>query len=473
MDSFPLFLAGAWDDGEGTLDVHSPWDGSVVARTARAGPRELELAAEAALTAFEQSRRSPAWQKSELLERVARLLEEQAETFARALVGEAGKPIRLARAEVARGVHTLKCAAALSLRGELLPLDTAPWGAGCMGFYRRVPAGPVAAIAPFNFPLNLALHKIAPAVAAGNTVVLKPASRTPLTALMAAELFAEAGAPPGLLSVLPCGREAGDRLVADPRFRVLTFTGSPEAGWAMRARAGRKRVVLELGGNAAAVVHEDADLELAVERICTGAFGFSGQSCISVQRVLAHESILDELLERLAAAAGALVTGDPGREETDLGPLIDSNAAERVIGLVDRARAAGARVLCGGTRAGAVVAATVLTGVAPDSDLERRELFGPVVSVSGYREFEDALRRVDDSVYGLQAGLFTRDLERVFRAWEGLEVGGLMVNEVPTFRVDSMPYGGVKESGMGREGPEWALEHMTERRLLVVRRKAP
>ncbi len=471
-DHYPLFLAGRWVDTHSKIQVRSPWDGSLVGTVARAGKEELEEAAREAARAFEWTRSVPTWEREGILSRAAEILERRAEEFAMTLVREAGKPIRFARAEVARAVHTLRLSSAQASRitGKIIPIDTAPWGKGKIGFVRYVPAGPVAAISPFNFPLNLSLHKVGPAVAAGNPSVLKPATSTPITACKLASLFEEAGAPPGWLSVVPCDRKLGSVLVEDSRFGVLSFTGSPAAGWKIRERAGRKKVALELGGNAAVILHEDADLDRAVPKIVLAAFGFAGQSCISVQRILIHESIYGEASERLYNAVKAVKAGDPMDEDTVVGPLITREAADRVVDWIGKAREAGAKVLCGGEREGNLVQPTLLENVPRRAEVDRLEVFGPVANLHEYGDFEEALAQVNDSVYGLQAGVFTRDVERIFRAWEDLEVGGVVVNDVPTFRVDSMPYGGVKESGAGREGPEWAMEHMTEPRLLVLHR---
>ena len=469
-DHYPLFLAGRWVDTGSKIPVRSPWDGRLGATVAGAGERELEDAARAAAEAFEWTRLASTWERERILRIVADRLEERAEEFARTLVMEAGKPIRFARAEVARAVHTLRLSAAQASRitGKIIPIDTAPWGKGKTGFVRYVAAGPVAAISPFNFPLNLSLHKVGPAVAAGNPSVLKPASSTPVTACKIASLFEEAGAPPGWLSVVPCDRNLGQRLVDDPRFKVLSFTGSPAAGWEIRRRADRKKVALELGGNAAVILHEDADLDRAIPKIVLAAYGFAGQSCISVQRILAHEGILEEVRERLLAAIAAIRAGDPMDEDTVVGPLITKKAADRVMEWIGRAREAGARVLCGGEREGNLIQPTLLEEVPRDAEVDRLEVFGPVANLHVYEEFEEALAQVNDSTYGLQAGVFTRDMDGIMKAWRDLEVGGIVVNDVPTFRVDSMPYGGVKDSGTGREGPEWAMEHMTEPRLLVL-----
>ncbi len=469
-DHYPLFLAGRWLDTGEKLQVQSPWDGRVVATVARAGEKELEEAARAAEEAFEKTRRAPTWEREEILRKAADRLEGRAEEFARTLVLEAGKPIRFARAEVARAVHTLRLSAGRASRitGKIIPIDTAPWGTGKIGFVRYVPAGPVAAISPFNFPLNLSLHKVGPAVAAGNPSVLKPASSTPVTACKLASLFEEAGAPAGWLSVVPCDRNLGERLVEDPRFKVLSFTGSPAAGWEIRKRAGRKKVALELGGNAAVILHEDADLVRAIPKIVTAAYGFAGQSCISVQRILVHAGILGEVRERLLAEIAEVKAGDPMEEDTTVGPLITEKAADRVMEWIGRAREAGAEVLCGGERDGNLIQPTLLEKVPREAEVDRLEVFGPVANLHAYEDFDAALAQVNDSIYGLQAGLFTSDMGRIMRTWEEVEVGGLVVNDVPTFRVDSMPYGGVKESGAGREGPEWAMEHMTEPRLLVL-----
>jgi glyceraldehyde-3-phosphate dehydrogenase (NADP+) len=352
-------------------------------------------------------------------------------------------------------------------------MDLAAHGAGRLGIVKRVPVGPVAAISPFNFPLNLTAHKIAPAIAAGNPIVLKPATKTPLSAILLARIVVEAGLPPEAISVLPMPRKVGDRLVTDERFRLLTFTGSSAVGWDMKARAGKKRVILELGGNAGVIVDESADLEFAVSRVATGGFAFAGQSCISVQRVYVHAHIFESFSAQLVSAVEKLVVGDPLDAGTDLGPMIDPGEAERIEEWVREAVAAGARVLTGGTRVGqASFAPTVLTAVPRDAKVCSQEVFAPVVVLEPFTSIDDAVTEVNRSSYGLQAGIFTADLEHALRAFDEIEVGGVMVNDVPTYRIDNMPYGGVKDSGLGREGPKYTIEEMTEPRLLVINRRS-
>jgi acyl-CoA reductase-like NAD-dependent aldehyde dehydrogenase len=396
---------------------------------------------------------------------------DRAEELAQALCIEAGKPIRDSRGEVSRLVDTFRIAAeeATRIGGEVLPMDVTPRAKAYTGIWKRVPVGACSLISPFNFPLNLAAHKIAPAIAAGCPFVLKPASATPVGALLIGEVLAETDLPPGAFSILPCPRGEADRLVTDERFRLLSFTGSPEVGWDLKARAGKKKVVLELGGNAGVIVDEGADLEDAVSRLVVGAFYQSGQSCIKAQRILVHESIYADLRERLVAATRALVLGDPRDEATFLGPLISVGDAERLEGWIRSAVARGARVLCGGGRSGAMLEATLLEDVPKNEAIVCREAFGPVSVLSSFREFDAALDEINDTAFGLQAGVFTRDLYKAQRAWDRLEVGAVLVGEVPSWRVDHMPYGGVKDSGFGREGLRFAIEDMTEIRLLVIR----
>ncbi|MFO1540927.1 MAG: aldehyde dehydrogenase family protein [Chloroflexota bacterium] len=388
----------------------------------------------------------------------------------RTIAREAGKPIRDALGEVDRAILTFRLGAseAERLGGEVMPLDLNPASKGRIGITRRFPVGPVAAISPFNFPLNLAAHKIAPAIAAGCPVVLKPPTKDPLTMLLVAQIIEAAGLPAGALSVLPMTREAGDRLVTDPRFRLLTFTGSPAVGWSMKERAGKKKVVLELGGNAGAIVDRTADIDWAVKRALVGAFSFSGQVCISVQRLVIHEDVWEPFVERFVAGARALRVGDPLDPETAVGPMLDAGQARRIASWVDEAVAQGARVLCGGTADGAFYPPTVLADVPPTARVCTQEAFAPVVTLSRFRDLAEAFAIVNDSAFGLQAGLFTNDLAGAFAAFEELEVGGVILNDVPTYRIDHMPYGGVKDSGLGREGLRYAIEDMTEIRILVV-----
>jgi acyl-CoA reductase-like NAD-dependent aldehyde dehydrogenase len=463
-----LFAAGEWI---ATGDVHqilSPHTGDVVARVHRARPGDVESAIASALKAAPAMGSLPAWRRAGILHAIGDGIASRRDELARILALEAGKPLKAGRAEADRAAFTFHTGAEEALRqgGELLRLDWAPWGDDRIGITRRFPLGPVAAITPFNFPLNLVAHKIAPSIAAGNTMVLKPASQTPGPALVLAELAAAAGLPAGALSVLPASPRAAEPLVTDERLKMITFTGSASVGWDIRRRAGRKRVALELGGNAAVVVHGDADLARAAERIVFGGFGYSGQSCISVQRIFVQKRVHGDFLSELLPRVAALKPGDPLDEATDIGPLITTGDAERAQRWIEEAVAAGARVLIGGGRQGAILAPTVLDGVSPSMKVSCEEVFAPVVAVSAYETLDEALDRVNDTRYGLQAGIFTRDAPSIWKAYERLEVGGLMVDDVPTYRIDHMPYGGVKESGTGREGLRYAIEEMTEPRLL-------
>jgi acyl-CoA reductase-like NAD-dependent aldehyde dehydrogenase len=455
------------------MDVRSPFDGALIGQTWLAGDAEFDAAANAAVAAAGPLGAMATYERAEVLTRVSAELRTRKDEIARVLAGEAGKPIKDARVEADRAAMTFQVAAeeARQLRGEVIPLDLAPHGKGRIGITRRFPIGPVAAISPFNFPLNLSAHKLAPAIAAGNPIVLKPATKTPLSALMLGDMMSRAGLPAGAVSVLPMARATGDRLVTDERFKLLTFTGSSAVGWDMKGRAGRKKIILELGGNAAVIVDDSADLEFAAERVATGGFAFAGQSCIAVQRVYVHDRIFDDFAARLTARVMALRVGDPLDPAIDVGPMISEDEAERVHTWVEEAVAAGARVLVGGRRlSGALYAPTVLTDAPPDSKVSAEEVFAPLVGLYRFARMEEALSAVNRSMYGLQAGLFTNSLEHSLRAFDELDVGGVIVNDVPTWRIDHMPYGGVKASGLGREGPHYTIEEMTELKLLVVNR---
>ncbi len=467
----PVLLAGSWEETATPLDVVNPHDGSVVASTFAAGEAELERATKAAVAAAPGMRRLAAYERAEILARAGDELRRRREEIGRTIAAEVGKAIRDATAEADRGVQTFQAAAeeARRIAGEQIPIDLAPHGKGRIAFTRRFPIGPVAAISPFNFPFNLAAHKLAPAIAAGNPVVLKPASKTPLSALILAEALDRAGVPKGALSVLPMSRATGERMVTDDRFRLLTFTGSSSVGWGMKARAGRKRVVLELGGNAGVIVDETADVERAVARIAVGGFALAGQSCISVQRVYVHRRLFERFAGMLVEKVEALKVGDPMDPATDLGPMIDEGEAERVDAWIQEAVREGARVLTGGKRLGkALYAPTVLVDAPPDAKVCAEEVFAPLVGLYAFDDFDRALEEVNRSAYGLQAGVFTNDLRNALAAFDRLEVGGVMVNEVPSWRMDAMPYGGVKNSGLGREGPRYAIEEMTETKIVIV-----
>lgn len=465
-----FLLNGLWIDDGPAVPVRSPYNGEVVANVVAATRADAVEAIAGAVQAFEVTRKLPSYERQKILRTVAGQIAERAEEFAHIMALESGKPIKTARAEVARSVFTFEVAAEESTRiyGEYLPLDAAETAKGRWGVVRRFPLGPISAITPFNFPLNLVAHKVAPAIAAGCSMVLKPAPQTPLCALMLARLVHEAGWPSGALSVLPLSNEDAAPLIEDERIKMFTFTGSGAAGWELKKRAGKKRVTLELGGNAAVMVHHDADLEYAAERCVTAGFSYSGQSCIAAQRILVHESVFDRFLPLVLERVQRLKTGDPLDEKTDIGPLIRESDAIRAQSWVDEAIAAGARLHCGGRRQGSVVEPTILTNTRPEMKVNCMEVFAPVKTIEPYHDVNEALRHVNDSPYGLQAGVFSRDVNLIFRAFEEIQVGGLMANDVPTFRADQMPYGGTKDSGTGREGLRYSIEEMTEKKLMVL-----
>lgn len=469
--SYPIYLANRPILPEQTLTVTNKFTGREAARVGLADERIVGEAIGHAAAAADACRVMPAYERAAVLHHVMKRITERVDEIAEVLAIEAGKPIRDARGEVMRATDTFRIAAeeATRINGEYLPLDISPRGAGFEGICIRVPVGPCAFVTPFNFPLNLVAHKVAPAIAVGCPWVLKPASYTPITALLLGEILAETKLPPGAFSILPCSREAADALTTDDRFKLLSFTGSPEAGWKMKSRAGKKKVVLELGGNAACIVDADADLDHVASRLMIGAFYQSGQSCISVQRIFIHQSIYEPLKSKLVAAASKLKSGDPLNEETFLGPLISEDDARRVESWIGEAASRGAKILCGGKRNGSFVEATLLEGVADDQPISCREAFGPVAILEPFSDFGAACKRVNDSAYGLQAGVFTRDIHKSFYALRTLEVGGVVINDVPSVRVDAMPYGGVKDSGLGREGVRYAMEDMTERRLMLLK----
>jgi len=467
----PFWLANRPEAPNHDLEVTDKYSGEVATRVALADAAAGDRAIGAAAAAASPMAELAPFERQAVLDHCVARFRERFDELAMALCVEAGKPLQHARGEVTRLIDTFRIAAEESTRilGEVMPLAISPRARGYRGQWKRVPIGPCSFISPFNFPLNLAAHKIAPALAAGCPFVLKPATRTPVGALLIAEVLAETDLPEGAFSVLPCRREAADALTTDERLRLLSFTGSPEVGWDLKARAGRKKVVLELGGNAAVVVDAGVDLEDAAERVAFGAFYQSGQSCISVQRILVHEDVYDDFRGRLVEAARSLPLGDPKDEKTFIGPLITEQDAERLVEWTRSATDRGAGLLCGGEREGAMLQATLLEDVPPDERIVCEEAFGPVAVLSRFRDWDEALDQVNDSRFGLQAGLFTRDLYKVERAWDRLEVGGVVVGDVPSWRVDHMPYGGVKESGLGREGVRFSIEDMTEIRLLVVR----
>ena len=460
-----FFIDGRWMDEGDIVEVKSPFDGSVVGRVTQGRREHAEAAIAAAVKAFGTTRRLPAFERQRVLRRVAESIAARREEFARTIVQEAGKPIKLARTEVDRAVFIFNVAAeeATRIYGEYLPLDWQEFTAGRWGIVKRFPLGPVAGITPFNFPLHLVAHKVAPAIAAGCSMVLKPAPQTPISSLLLAECIQQAGWPDGGLNVLPLSNEDASLLVTDERIKLISFTGSVPVGWDIKRRAGKKKVALELGGNAGAIVHSDADLAYAAERCVTGGFAYAGQTCISVQRILVEQSVYGRFTDLLVEGVKKLTTGDPMEESTDVGPLIRESDAVRVTQWIEEAIHSGARLLCG-----SVVEPTVLTGTKSEMKVNCLEIFGPVVTVEPYNTFEEALRRINHSNYGLQAGLFTRDVKLLFQAYDELEVGAVIAGDVPSFRIDQMPYGGIKDSGLGREGLRYAIEEMTEPKLLVM-----
>ena len=465
-----FFLKGSFQTSGKTIEIHSPYDNQLVGLTFEPDDQQVEAAVHEAVAVFSQMAKLPSFRRAEILRRIADGIDARREEFIRTMALEAGKPRKACAVEVDRATLNFRAAAeeAVRMGGELLPLDLMSSTKKRWGVVRRFPVGPVLAITPFNFPLNLVGHKVAPAFAAGCTIVVKPAPQTPLCALLLAEAVQEAGAPAGAFAVLPCSNQQAEGRVRDERFRMLSFTGSGTVGWKLKSLAGRKRVALELGGNAGVIVHGDANLELAAERCAQGGFSYAGQTCISVQRILVHRTVEKKFTDLLVDRVKALVVGDPLDPATDVGPLISHAAAERVDDWVADAISGGARALCGRRRRDSLYDPTVLTHTKPDMPVNCEEIFGPVVTVSPYDSFDEAIVHLNDSRFGLQAGVFTRDIGNIFRAYEQIEVGGLMINEVPTFRVDTMPYGGSKESGIGREGPRYAIEEMTEPRLLML-----
>ncbi|MBL4634025.1 MAG: aldehyde dehydrogenase family protein [Kofleriaceae bacterium] len=469
--NYPYYLANKACSPNRDLVVTNKFSGAPATRVAMADAAAIDQGIAAAVSATKPLAAWPAYKRQDVLMHCVRRFEERFDELAYALCIEAGKPIKDSRGEVSRLIDTFRVAAEESVRiyGEVMPLDISPRAANYRGMWKRVPIGPCSFITPFNFPLNLAAHKIAPAIAMGCPFVLKPASLTPLGAILIGEVLAETDLPEGSFSILPCKRETAVAFAEDPRPKLLSFTGSPDVGWKLKAKAGKKKVTLELGGNAAVIVDEDADIDDAVERIIVGAFYQSGQSCIGVQRIIIHESIYEEVRTKLIAKSEVLIKGDPLHEDTFIGPMISEAEAIRLEGWIQSAIDEGATLLCGGKREGAMLEATLLERVRASAPLVCQEAFGPVAVLTLFSDFDDALAQVNDSVFGLQAGVFTRDLYKAQKAWDTLEVGGVIIGDVPSWRVDNMPYGGVKESGLGREGIRWAMEDMSEMRLMVIR----
>ena len=470
-ERYPYYLAGSPEHSSDVLAVTDKYTDAIVTHVSLANRDAIERAIDAAQGAARAMARFPAHARREVLAHCAVRFDERSDELAEALCIEAGKPIRDSRGEVARLIDTFRVASEEAGRtyGEVLPMDLSPRAVTYAGMWKRVPVGPCSFITPFNFPLNLVAHKVAPAIAAGCPFVLKPSSLTPIGALIVGEVLAETDLPEGAFSILPCRLADAGPFSTDERLKLLSFTGSPKVGWQLKRDAGKKRVLLELGGNAAVVVDRDADLDDVVERIRIGAFYQSGQSCISVQRIVIHESIYDELKARLVEDARGLKMGNPQEESTFVGPIISHKEAERIEKWVQSAVSAGATLLCGGGRDGKMVEPTLLESVPRDALIYEAEVFGPVATLEPFTDFDEAIRIVNDSRYGLQAGLFVRDITKIQKAWDELEVGGVIIGDVPSWRVDHMPYGGVKDSGIGREGVRFTMEELTEIRLLAIR----
>ena len=470
-NTYPYYLANDAVYANTDLEIYNKFSGQLATRVAMADKDTIDQAIEAANKASKAMAKMPAYQRQDILNHCVKRFSERAEELAQALCIEAGKPIKDARGEVTRLIDTFRIAAEESTRiyGEVIPMDISPRAQGYSGMWKRVPIGPCSFISPFNFPLNLAAHKVAPAIAAGCPFILKPASLTPIGAIIIGEVLAETSLPKGAFSILPCHRDGADLFTTDDRLKLLSFTGSPEVGWQLKAKAGKKPVVLELGGNAACIIDEGTDLNDAIPRIVFGAYYQSGQSCISVQRILIHSSLYEEAKAALTQQVSNLVMGDPSDENTFIGPMISEKEASRLDSWIQEASAAGANILCGGKRQGAMLEATLLENVSADMTLNQAEAFGPVAIISAFDDFDQALEEVNNSDFGLQAGIFTKDIYKAHKAWDELEVGGVVIGDVPSWRVDHMPYGGVKDSGLGREGIRYAIEDMTELRMMVLR----
>jgi acyl-CoA reductase-like NAD-dependent aldehyde dehydrogenase len=468
---YPFYLANRPQQPNANLAVTDKYSGEVVSHVAQADARVLDQAIAAAAEAASPMRRLGSWQRKAVLSHFLARCRERAKVLADVLVVEAGKPIQFARAEVARLISTIELGVEESTRvgGEVIPLDVTERTAGYQGMWKRVPIGPCAFITPWNFPLNLVAHKIVPALACGCPFILKPASATPISAILLGEMLAETDLPPGAFSILPMKSSDSAALIEDERLRKLSFTGSGEVGWELRDRARKKAVTLELGGNAAVVIDRDANIADAVERCIFGGYYQAGQSCISVQRIYVHREIYDRFRDQFVAAVRKIVVGDPRDEKTYVGPIISEDDAKRIEQTIQDAVNRGGRLLCGGSRHGRMIEPAVLENVPHDAEASCQEIFGPVTLIEPFDDFDAALDAVNDSQYGLQAGVFTRDLVHVQKAWDELHVGGVMINEIPSWRIDHMPYGGSKDSGLGREGLRWAIESMTEVRLLVIR----
>ncbi len=471
QSTYPYYLANTPSQPNLDLEVIDKYSGECITRVAVADIHTINKAIEAAVDATEPMRRLPPYTRQQILNHCVSRFQTRKEELAHILCIEAGKPIKDSRGEVDRLIDTFRVAAeeAVRINGDVLNLEISKRTHGYRGMVKRVPIGPCSFIAPFNFPLNLVAHKVAPAIAAGCPFILKPASFTPVGALIIGEILAETELPKGSFSILPCHRDGADLFTTDDRLKLLSFTGSPDIGWKLKTKAGKKKVVLELGGNAACIVNQDADIDDAVDRIIIGAFYQSGQSCISVQRILVHSSIYEPFRNALVKKTSKLVVGDPKNEDTFIGPVISLNEANRLKDWVEQAVTSGGRLLCGGAFDGQMMAATLIENISIDQPIYNKEAFGPVAVISRYKTFDEAIQLANDSDFGLQVGVFTSHIGNAMRAWDEIDVGGVVINDVPSWRVDNMPYGGVKDSGLGREGVRYAIEDISEPRLLVIR----
>jgi len=472
---YGFLVNGKWLRGEKKREIKSPHNDEVVGVINIPSLTEAREAIDGAEKAFEKFKESPSYERRDVLRRIAEGIEKRKEEFARILVEEGGKPLKTARVEVSRAITTFTVGSEEASRfagGEVIPIDIFPGSEERFGAVRRFPLGIVMGISPFNFPLNLVAHKVAPSIASSNVMILKPASQTPLSALTLGEVVTEAGLLPGALNIIPLPGSQIEPVIEDERIRKISFTGSDEIGWGLMSKFAKKKITLELGGNAATVIDQDPpDLDFAASRNAWGAFYQAGQSCISVQRIYAHEKIFDKFLDKFISATKALKVGDPMLEDTDVGPVIDNDSADRIMKWIEEALDSGARLLTGGNRDGRLIEPTTLTNVPPTCNVSCNEVFGPVVHIERYKDFDEVLKWVNDTRYGLQAAVFTKDVKKAFKAYNALNVGGVIVNDYPSFRVENMPYGGVKDSGVGREGLKYAIEEMTELKLMVVNLK--
>ena len=468
-----MFINGHWKEGKNYIDVINPFSTEIIGRVPKAEDEDIENSINAAVHSFQESKTIPACERARILEGISKSIEEHQDELSKLISLESGKPIRYAKGEVKRAVETFRFASieAMQIYGEVIPMDAAVKGNGYFGYYKRVPKGVILAITPFNFPLNLVAHKVAPAIASGNTVILKPASATPLTALKLGKIFSDVGLSPGILNIIfGSGKNVGIKLVRNERINMVTFTGSLAVGETIKKEAGFKTVTLELGNNGAVVVEDVKDIYPVVARLLIGSFAYSGQVCISIQRIYVNRKLFDDFVSLFVEKTEKLNIGNPLDEDTDIGPMISTAEANRAMEWLDEAKAMSAKTLTGGKRTGNIISPTVLTNVSKEMRVIKDEVFAPVVSIIPYDGFDEAIKLANETKYGLQAAIYTKDIEKIFRAIDRIDVGGLIVNDYPTFRVDQMPYGGVKKSGMGREGLKYAIEEMTDIKLVVIKK---